>query len=344
MTFLAQATATFGGNLPEDLIPHIADHAREADLQVIETETGLSVTAPLAKVAIKRDATTLRVEVDAVDAVALQNIRDYLLHIFDHVAPGLVLSSDWQGDVARSRPPPNFAKASVRRVWRIAPRFVRLEMHCADTARLSMGSGMHFSLLLPPKGRRPVWPHLDQNGRTIMPAGEDQLHRAVYTFADLDPTQNRFTFDIFEHDGGRTTTWARHAQPGDVVGISGPGSGDFPPGQNLLIAGDETALPAIRRILGQSPANRRGRIVIEVGTVEDIVDLPHPAGMTLTWQVRSRNETLWQVLATELPPGTEDRYIWIAAEKELVRKAKARFRDTFGVGPKEGYFAYYWEA
>ena len=35
---------------------------------------------------------------------------------------------------------------------------------------------------------------------------------------------------------------------------------------------------------------------------------------------------------------------WIAAEKDLVRKAKARFRDTLGIGPKDGYFAYYWEA
>ena len=43
-------------------------------------------------------------------------------------------------------------------------------------------------------------------------------------------------------------------------------------------------------------------------------------------------------------PGGADRYVWIAAEKDLVRKAKARFRDTLGIGPKESYFAYYWEA
>jgi NADPH-dependent ferric siderophore reductase len=64
----------------------------------------------------------------------------------------------------------------------------------------------------------------------------------------------------------------------------------------------------------------------------------------LTWIIRNRGETLWNHLATADPPEGPDRYVWIAAEKALVRKAKARFRDSLGIGPKEGYFAYYWEA
>jgi NADPH-dependent ferric siderophore reductase len=66
--------------------------------------------------------------------------------------------------------------------------------------------------------------------------------------------------------------------------------------------------------------------------------------MDLTWLVRDRGEALWDVLATEPLPEGDDKYVWIAAEKDLVRKAKARFRDTLGIGPKDGYFAYYWEA
>jgi NADPH-dependent ferric siderophore reductase len=342
MTYISHASATFGGPLPDDLIPHIAAHAREADLQVEETASAMTVTVPLARVAMERHAARLDVQVDAIDPVSLQNIRDYLLHILDHVAPGL--SGEWHGDLLRNRAPLNFATASVRRVWRIAPRFLRVELDCADTQRLDEGRGMHFSLLLPPQGRAPVWPRLDDNGRTVMPSGADRLHRAVYTFVDLDPRKGRFTFDVFEHEGGRTTTWARSVQAGEIVGIAGPGSGDFPPGQDLLIAGDETALPAIRRILERSAADRRGRVVLEVGTEKDICDLRRPAGMDVTWLLRSRTETLWDVLASAPLPGGADRYVWIAAEKDLVRKAKARFRDTLGIGPKESYFAYYWEA
>lgn len=342
--YAAQATATFAGALPDDLIPHIAAHARAAELELEERDSALVVTVPLARVAMERGASDLRVRVDAVDAVSLQNIRDYLLHILDHVAPGLGPSADWQGDVARNRTPLNFATATLRGVRRVAPHFLRVEIDCADTKRLDEGRGMHFSLLLPPEGRDPVWPRLDDAGRTVMPTGADQLHRAVYTFVDLDPVEDRFSFDIFEHEGGRATGWAQAAQPGQVVGITGPGSGDFPPGKDLLIAGDETALPAIRRILEHSAADRRGRIVLEVGTEADICDVPRPAGMDLTWLVRGRGEALWDVLATEPLPEGDDRYVWIAAEKDLVRKAKARFRDTLGIGPKDGYFAYYWEA
>jgi NADPH-dependent ferric siderophore reductase len=83
---------------------------------------------------------------------------------------------------------------------------------------------------------------------------------------------------------------------------------------------------------------------MEVGADDDICDLPRPGGMDLTWIIRNRGETLWNHLATADPPEGPDRYVWIAAEKALVRKAKARFRDSLGIGPKEGYFAYYWEA
>lgn len=344
MTYNATASATFKGALPDDLIPHIAAHAREAELQLEATDTSLVVTVPLATVVMERKPAALRVRIDAVDTSALQNIRDYLLYIFDHVAPGLATAGKWNGDILRDRPPPNFCTATVRRTWRVGPNFLRVELDCGDVTRLEEQRGMHFSLLIPPEGRAPVWPYLDGNGRTVMPDGHDRLHRAVYTFVDLDPIRGRFTFDVFEHDGGRATSWARTVQPGQVVGISGPGSGDFPPGRDILIAGDETALPAIRRILGHSSPDRTGLALLETGVAEDVCDLPRPNGVSLVWLVRSRGETLWDRLETARLPHGPDRFVWVAAEKELVRKAKTRFREKLGLGADEGYFAYYWQA
>ena len=90
--------------------------------------------------------------------------------------------------------------------------------------------------------------------------------------------------------------------------------------------------------------DRRGDVLSEVGNAEDICDMPRPEGLRLSWLLRARGEALWDRLAGMEPPAGPDRYVWIAAEKDLVRKAKARFRDTLGVGPDEGYFAYYWTA
>lgn len=344
MTYTANATARIDGALPDDLLPHLAAHAREVELAVEERRAALTFKAPQARVELTRDAAGLSLAIDAADAVVLQPIREYLLHMLDHAQPGLSDSATWQGDIARDVAPLNFSVATLRGTSRVAPNFLRVELDCPDTRRLAEGAGMHFSLLLPPEGRAPVWPRLDGNGRTVWPKGEDALHRAVYTFVELRPEEGRFTFDVFEHEGGRATTWARSAQPGVQVGITGPGSGDFPPGRDMLIAGDETALPAIRRILEHSDPARRGDVLIEVGSGEDICDLRHPEAMRVTWLRRDRGAGLWDHLCRMAPPPGPDRYVWIAAEKALVRKSKARFRGEFGLGAGEGYFAYYWEA
>lgn len=338
------ASATFRGAMPDDLVPHIAAHARDAELEVEETARGLIVRPPLATVSLEVGDAALEARIEAGDATALQNIRDYLHHILEHVAPDLALGAGWQGDILRNRPPLNFCTATVRGIRRVGANFLRVTLDCADTRRLSEERGMHFSLLLPPEGRAPVWPRLDANGRTVMPDGADRLHRAAYTFVALDPERGRFAFDVFEHEGGRTTSWARTARPGDLLGISGPGSGGFPPGGDILIAGDETALPAIRRILQASAPGRRGHAIVEVGTDADICDLPRPDGIALSWCVRARNEALWDCLSMAPVPQGTDRFVWVAAEKALVRKAKHRFRHVLGLDPSEGYFAYYWEA
>ncbi|MEC9105031.1 MAG: siderophore-interacting protein, partial [Pseudomonadota bacterium] len=113
-------------------------------------------------------------------------------------------------------------------------------------------------------------------------------------------------------------------------------------GRDVLMAGDETALPALRRILEHSPADRRGDVLIEVGHPEDIRDLPHPPGILLHWVVRARGETLWDRLSVMDAPEGPDRHVWVAGEQDLVRKARARFRREQGVGASEGYFANYW--
>ncbi|RVV98831.1 siderophore-interacting protein [Mesobaculum littorinae] len=344
MTRTSNASATFAGPLPPDLLPQIAGFAQDVDLHVVRSDTALRLAAPRARIDLAVAPASLAVRVEAEDISVLHMMRDYLLYLLDQAAPGLASGEDWQGDILRNRLPPNFCTATVRSVRRVAPRFLRVELECAETGRLAREPGMHFALLLPPRGREPVWPRLDGAGRTVLPEGADRLHRAAYTFVDLDPDRGRFTFDVFEHEGGRTTAWARTAEAGEVVGITGPGSGDLPPGRDVLIAGDETALPAIRWILAASPADRRGRAFVEVGTAAEICDMQRPEGVTMTWLRRDRGEGLWDVLSTADLPGGPDRYVWVAGEKQLLRKAKLRFRTTLGLGAKEGYFAHYWEA
>lgn len=344
MTLQEQALARYTGTLPPGLIGHCAEHIREYDLPVAEEAERLTVDLPHMRLELDIEPTGFALALQAADAPTLHRMRERLLMLLDHLLPGATGDVEWTGSVLRNTAPPSLHQATVRSVSRVAPSFLRVELACAGTLALATGEGLHFSLLLPPEGRAPVWPRLDGNGRTVWPEGEDSLHRAVYTFVSFDPAAGTFAFDVFEHEGGRTTDWAGSARPGDHVAVMGPGGGDFPVGDEVLIAGDETALPAIRRILEQSPSTRWGKVFLEVGRREDICDLLHPVGISVTWLVRSEGATLWDHLQDVQAPQGDSRLVWIAAEKRLVRQAKRRFRETLGIARHEGYFAIYWDA
>lgn len=344
MIFPENASGRYDGAIPDDLIRRCSEHLHEADVAFERTAEGLTVLTPRARVALSCGRTGLAIAIGAEDPTALHQVREYLLFLLDHIAPGATQAMIWTGGILRHATPPNFHIATVRSSRRVAPRFMRVELDCPGARSLADGRGMHFSLLLPPQDRDPVWPRFDGDGRTRWPGGADGLHRAVYTFVTLDPAAGRFSFDVFEHEGGRVADWARSARKGETVGVMGPGSGDFPPGEELLMAGDETALPAIRRILEASPLGRRGDVFVEITHEDDVCDMPRPADMRLTWVLRCRGETLWDHLRERPAPQSGSRFVWIAAEQELVRNAKARFRGELGVRHHEGYFAYYWSA
>ncbi|MEM9128460.1 MAG: siderophore-interacting protein [Pseudomonadota bacterium] len=339
-----RVTARFDGGFSEEMIKHCADHIRDADIPVEVNGAGLRVALPGVKVELARDPSGLFIEINAADAVTLQQTREYLMNLLDHVEPNSTASMVWTGEFRRNDLPLNFYKAKVCAVRRVARKFLRVELECAGTQALKDGEGMHFSLLLSPEKQTPVWPRLDENGRTVWPNGSDSLHRAVYTFVEFDLDNQRFTFDVFEHKGGRTTEWAHNTKFGDVVGVIGPGSGGFPDGEHLLIAGDETALPAIRRILERSDSKRRGEAFVEVESDGDICKMPRPKGMELNWVIRNKGESLWDHLFCCSLPKSDSRFVWVAAEQKLVRRAKSRFRAELGLRQNEGYFAYYWVA
>jgi NADPH-dependent ferric siderophore reductase len=330
---MLQATGHLSGPLPGDLGPRL--EAWYADFGVPTRAEGTALVAGLATArALYRPVQDgLQIVLSADSAVQLHQAREAVGFLLAYLLEGA--EAEWSGDVPRDTVPPNFHLCRVLSVRPAGPQFRRVTLACDTVAALRDG-GMHFTLLLPPAN--PVWPHLDDRGRTIWPVGEQALHRAVYTFVELG--EGQFSFDVFEHPGGRATEWAMQVRPGAQVGVTGPGGGDFPRGAHLLLGGDETALPAIRRILACSAPERCGVAFIEIGDPAIAQDLPRPVGMSLNWLIRGRDRPLDACLAeAPLPPG--DRHVWVAGEQGLARRMKALFRDR-GLARTEGYFSGYW--
>ncbi|MBE9639430.1 siderophore-interacting protein [Salipiger mangrovisoli] len=332
------SSSRFDGILPDGFVAHLRSHLEEYGIPLEERGPHLRACYARADVALHLDAAGFAVEIEAEGELPLHQCRETVIYLLDHLLPDAGTRMRWSG-VAEARTPPNFHLATVLTTRRITPNFLRVEMACDGIAALQTG-GMHFSLLLPPEGTSPRWPELTEQGRTIWPDGACALHRAAYTFVWLDAAAGRFAFDIFEHEGGRTTDWARRAMPGETVGVMGPGGGDFPEAAHILLAGDETALPAIRRILAHSPDSRRGTVLIETGAAADRPELPLPAGMALHWISRKDGGGLAAALA-KIDAVDDDLFVWLAAEKSVVRTAKARFQKL-GLPRERSYFSAYW--
>jgi len=97
---------------------------------------------------------------------------------------------------------------------------------------------------------------------------------------------------------GPASAWAESAAVGDEVVLIGPNArfpgptGGFewhPPvdASCLLIAGDETAVPAVCTIVESLSAGRRARVLLEVPEAGDALEVAAPAGVEITWLPRS---------------------------------------------------------
>lgn len=120
---------------------------------------------------------------------------------------------------------------------------------------------------------------------------------AVYPEIDVD-----FVMHFDDHgNGGPAANWALNAKPGDAITIIGPNnraahcvtaeiySGiEWRPGlaQRVLLAGDETAIPAISAILESLPEYMTGHAFLEVPEAGDFLELTSPADVEITWLAR----------------------------------------------------------
>ncbi|MFG3012766.1 siderophore-interacting protein [Streptomyces cinerochromogenes] len=94
----------------------------------------------------------------------------------------------------------------------------------------------------------------------------------TYTVRAWDPVRRELTLDFVVHgDEGLAGPWALRAQPGETVRFMGPG-GAYTPDPEAdwhLLAGDESALPAIARALETLPAGARAHAFVEVSGPEE---------------------------------------------------------------------------
>lgn len=264
----------------------------------------------------------LRVALEGVEPRQIGLLQDMVTEVLSEA--GLQIAWDRVDTGALA---PGLSVMQVARVSQPSPGFLRVRLQGSDAGRFGI-NGLHFRLLLPQPGRAPIWPRIAASGRTVWPSGPDALHRPVYTLADQ--AEDWLDFDIFRHDGSPTCAWALACPEGSEVAIIGPGGGWCPEAPALTLFGDQTALPAIRRMLALATGEVRAHLRADPA---DLGALAHDPRV-------SRCEDLLQVLAEAALPS--DGHVWFAASSAEARAARQHL-SARGIARKDFTAVAYWE-
>jgi NADPH-dependent ferric siderophore reductase len=167
----------------------------------------------------------------------------------------------------------------------------------------------------------------------------------TYTVRSWDPEVRELTLDFVVHgDEGLAGPWALRVQPGEVVRFMGPG-GAYAPDHGAdwhLLAGDESALPAIAAALESLPDGAVVRAFVEVsGPAEEqkidsdaeVVWLhrgDRPVGAALVEAVR----------ALEFPEGRV--HAFVHGEAGFVKELRALLRVERGIPRDDLSISGYW--
>lgn len=173
--------------------------------------------------------------------------------------------------------------------------------------------------------------------------------RRTYTIRRFDLENDRIWIDFVVHGtAGIAGPWADHAVPGDAVVLGGIGGGysPDPTADWHLLAGDDSALPAIAAALEAMPASATGVAFIEVDGPDDHLDLVAPDGVRIEWLHRDGEEPGTSPIlvdAVRALPWRDGRvHVFAHGERGAMKSLRPYFTDERGLDRSQLSLSAYW--
>ena len=245
------------------------------------------------------------------------------------------------------REPPNFRRVAVRRVEPVSPRLLRITLAGSELAGFAVDEpAASVRLLLPPADAddlvMPSW-----NGNEfLLPDGR---RPAIRTFTPLrvDPDALELDIEAVVHGAGAASRWATSAEPGRRAALSGPGRGYTidRAAPAYLLAGDETAIPAISQLLELLPPDVPTQVHIEVAQPDARIALPEHPRATVAWYdlpAGAQPGTALVAAVTAAALGADER-VWVAGEAAAVQRIRRHLFDERSLPRAQTTIRGYWK-
>ncbi|GAA2875098.1 siderophore-interacting protein [Streptosporangium fragile] len=279
----------------------------------------------------------------------------------------------------------------VLRTLRLSPSFVRITFggeDLADFADNGFDQRIKVILPLPGGGFTPLGDDADWYQRWRALPQELRNPIRTYTVRAVRPGARELDVDFVLHgETSPASRWATYAAPGDPVVVIGPnaafpgpaGGQEWAPpagAEHLLLAGDETAVPAITAIAESLSGAVRATVLLEVPGAADALPLDVRPGVEVTWLPRAGArhgdllipavraalgriassavpgaeaapledvdvdaEILWEVPQSS---GGAGLYAWLAGEAGVVKLLRRHLVQEAGVPRSSVAFMGYW--
>ncbi|MEV6754332.1 siderophore-interacting protein [Streptomyces sp. NPDC051214] len=172
-----------------------------------------------------------------------------------------------------ARKAPKAHVAQVVRTERLTPHMQRVVLGGEGLSEFTMGDSTdhYVKLLFGAEGVTYPEPFDMQRIREEFPRDQWPVTR-TYTVRSWDPQTRELAVDFVVHgDEGLAGPWAQQVQPGATVRFLGPGGGYAPDADAdwHLLAGDESALPAIAASLEALPEGATAYAFVEVADADE---------------------------------------------------------------------------
>ena len=244
------------------------------------------------------------------------------------------------------REPPPFRAVAVRRVERLGPRMCAVTLAGPGLEGMAIEEpGASVRVLLPSPDGELVLPAWNGN-EFLLPDGRRPPIR-TFTPRRFGPEAQELDLEIVLHGQGAASEWAETATPGSPAAVSGPGRGYTidPEAPAFLLAGDETALPAISQLLEVLPRQTPVQVRVEVAAPEARLPLPEHPRADVEWCDQTPGSSPGDALVAalrdaDLAPGVK---VWVAGEAAAVQRIRRHLFQDRGVTRTDATVRGYWK-